>query len=423
MTTDEFIRIHRTDDVRALALKASGKDGVDVPLALEQIAGWQAARHKLPSWAAIEGVIYPPHLSMEQCSSEETARYKANIAKRFLADEMGESILNEDGLGSMTDLTGGFGVDFSFLARGFKDATYVERNPNLCDKAIHNFPLLDLNGAKVVCSDAAEHLSSMSDVDLIFLDPARRDANGGRTFAIADCTPDVISLLPTLLSKARVVMVKLSPMLDWHKAVTDLQGHVAEVHIVSVDGECKELLLLLTSNIYDSVRVICVNGAERFEFTELSGTETSSLNIETPMFMDFSPYLDNTASAKQRSSEDNLYLYEPNASIMKSGAFNFLATRYGVRPIGGNSHLFVSSDKIGDFPGRKFQISAISSMNKQQLKRTLSGTQKANISVRNFPLTTNQLRQKLKLKDGGDIFLFATTTADNRHIIMLCRRF
>ena len=215
--TLSFISIHKTDDVRQLALK-SRPDGVDMAYALEQIAGWQAARRKLPSWADPDGLVFPPHLSMEQCSSEPTAVYKQRLAER-LADGNAERHV---------DLTGGFGVDFSFMSRGFRHKTYVERQETLCRVVAHNMPLLGVKDAEIVCGDTEEYLLNMPHATTIFIDPARRDDHGGRTFAIADCTPDVVALKGELLAHADYVVVKLSPMLDWHKAVADL-GNVSEV--------------------------------------------------------------------------------------------------------------------------------------------------------------------------------------------------
>ena len=266
MTTSEFILQHRLSNPRDLALQARRYPDVDMPYALNQIQGWQTARQKLPSWASCDGVVYPPHLNMEQCSSEPTARYKQEVALRWL---------NKLGVGhggattSMADLTGGFGVDFSFTSRCFASATYVERNSSLCDVVSGNLPRLGISNANVVCAEAEDYLATMPQQTMLFLDPARRDEHGAKTVLIADCTPDVCLLLPHLMSKARFVMLKLSPMLDWHKAIADLKGTVDEVHIVSVGGECKELLLVLagkvsvssvdSGSLENGVRVYCVD--------------------------------------------------------------------------------------------------------------------------------------------------------------------
>ena len=253
MTTSEFVKQFRESDPRKLALQASRYPDVDMPYALNQIQGWQTAQRKLPSWAACDGVVYPPHLNMEQCSSEATARYKQQVARRWA-----ERIPNASRT-SMTDLTGGFGVDFSFTSRCFDCATYVERNASLCEVVGANLPRLGIRNAQVKCAEAEAVLEQLEPQTMIFLDPARRDEHGAKTVLIADCTPDVCQLLPSLMQKSQFVMLKLSPMLDWHKAIVDLDGKVREVHIVSADGECKELLLVLASDGKPEVQVFCVD--------------------------------------------------------------------------------------------------------------------------------------------------------------------
>lgn len=400
MTTAEFIREYRERDIRQLALQANRFPDVDMPYALDQIQGWQIARRKLPKWAACDGVIFPPHLSMEQCSSEPTAQYKLNLAMEW-AERVGHA-------SSMTDLTGGFGVDFSFTSCAFAAATYVERNEQLCHIVEHNLPLLGLNNATVVCADAVEYLSTVEPQTMLFLDPARRDEHGAKTVMLADCTPDVVQLLPQLLEKSRFTMLKLSPMLDWHKAVDDLQGTVREVHIVSVGGECKELLLVLSTVVESELKVYCA---------DLSiASDTSSLFVYTP-----------GSSAPVANSTFNIqhstFLHEPNASIMKAGCFDELAAAYGVSPVSRNSHLFLSDEPVEDFPGRSFVVERVTTMNKGELRKALAGIEKANIATRNFPLTVAELRKRLKIKDGGDVYIFATTTAEGEHLLLISRKY
>ena len=245
--TLRFIHEHCKDDVRNLALQAPKYPGVDMPVALTQIAGRQAAAEKIPSWYAEEGILYPRHLSLEQCSSEATARYKASIIPEFSS-------------GTLADLTGGFGIDCAFLSPKFHHVTYVERQEVLCEIASHNFPLLALNHIRIENKDAIRHLQEMSSADWIFIDPARRDGHGGKTVAIADCEPNVAELESLLLEKAQHVMVKLSPMLDLSLAIQDLK-YVQEAHIVSVNNECKELLLILGHNTVaaENIPIHCIN--------------------------------------------------------------------------------------------------------------------------------------------------------------------
>ena len=400
MTTAEFIREYRERDIRQLALQANRFPDVDMPYALDQIQGWQIARRKLPKWAACDGVIFPPHLSMEQCSSEPTAQYKLNLAMEW-AERVGHA-------SSMTDLTGGFGVDFSFTSCAFAAATYVERNEQLCHIVEHNLPLLGLNNATVVCADAVEYLSTVEPQTMLFLDPARRDEHGAKTVMLADCTPDVVQLLPKLLEKSRFTMLKLSPMLDWHKAVDDLQGTVREVHIVSVGGECKELLLVLSTVVESELKVYCADLS--------TASDTSSLFVYTP---GSSAPVTNSKLKTQNSK----FVHEPNASIMKAGCFDELAAAYGVSPVSRNSHLFLSDEPVEGFPGRSFVVERVTTMNKSELRKALVGIEKANIATRNFPLTVAELRKRLKIKDGGDVYIFATTTAEGEHLLLISRKY
>lgn len=381
-----FAKANADADVRRLALRKV--EGVDMAFALDQIAGRQMARRKLPTWAGLDGIIYPPHLSMEQCSGEKAALYKGVVAKRLLPDG-----------GSVVDITGGFGVDFSFLSESFAEAVYVERQANLCRIVRHNLGVLGLDRAQVVNGDGVEYLRNMAHASLLFADPARRDANGGRAFAISDCTPDVLSLKELLLYKADYVMLKLSPMLDWRKTVADMGGGVGEVHIVSVGGECKDLLLVMSKRYGGLERVYCVDDGSVFDY---SPEGMGILNYGDPMI--------------------GQYLYEPNASVMKAGCFAQVGSRFGVVKIERNSHLFFADKKIDGFPGRRFAIVGTTSLNKRELKLALKGLDKANITVRNFPSSVAQLRKRLKIGEGGSVYIFATTLAANRHILLLCRK-
>ena len=502
--TRRFVSQHLDDDVRQLALQYSahrssssdkgegGGDGdVDLPFALDQIRGRQIARRKLPTWASIDGILYPPHLSMEQCSSEQTARYKASIVERLVSNSLPTGATGVfraatdvaaapqrganphsrrratwGGASLFTDLTGGFGVDFAFMAQAFHASLptqspaksfYVERNPQLCDLAQHNFPLLGLRNTEVVCSTTEEFLNTLwsnkkasptggglegakasptegglegaeasptvgglEGATIIYLDPARRDDHGGRTYGIADCTPNVLELRDTLLAKADYVILKLSPMLDWRKAVSDLgEDYVSEVHIVSVHNECKELLIVLqkpSDNVLEQKQksLFCVNDQQLFTVHSPSLRGRDGVGLSPSL-------LGRSGGA----------LYEPNASIMKAGCFHELCEQFGLAAVGPNSHLFVqnsgvteppcmSADK--DFPGRVFQISAISSMNKRSLRQNLQGIKQANISTRNFPLKPEELRRRLKLSDGGDTYLFGTTLSDGSHVILICKK-
>lgn len=504
--TLDFIRQHQDDDVRQLAFLGSKYPEVDMPFALDQIRGRKMARVKLPRWASIDGIIYPPHISMEQCSSEQTALYKAELAARLLglspsSSENGEEKEKESenasnlhlseicefaGKGAVdsefakneatckkqqilteseenvneikeephegdfseetgfVDLTGGFGVDFSYIAfrLGVK-SMYVERQAHLCEAAKENFGRLGLKNAIVKNGDGIEVLHSFASkkeaaasdslgiiydqplsllktklgLKLIFIDPARRDDAGNKVVSLKDCTPDVTLLQEEMLSKADYVIIKLSPMLDWHRTISEL-SHVREVHIISVNKECKELLLVLSARNMGgmeassadgevkhagNLRIYCVNDAQSFVCEE-SDMEASSVKIAPSTL------------------EEMQYLYEPNASLMKAGCFGVLSGRYDARMLSKNSHLFVSREPIAAFPGRSFRIIAVSSFNKKELKRHLSGITKANIATRNFPLSVAELRKRLKLKDGGETYIFATTLSDESHVLVITEK-
>ena len=399
--TQDFIRQHQDDDVRQLAFLGSKYPEVNMPFALDQIRGRKMARVKLPRWASIDGIIYPPHISMEQCSSEQTALYKAELAARLLGLPVYSSE-NEKEI-EFVDLTGGFGVDFSYIASrlGVK-SMYVERQAHLCEAAKENFGHLGLKNAIVKNGDGIEVLHSLKDLKLIFIDPARRDDAGNKVVSLKDCTPDVTVLQEEMLLKADYVIVKLSPMLDWHRAISEL-SHVREVHIISVNNECKELLLVLSARNMGNLRIYCVNDAQSF-VCEKSDMEASSVKIAPSTL------------------EEMQYLYEPNASLMKAGCFGVLSGRYDARMLSKNSHLFVSREPIAAFPGRSFRIIAVSSFNKKELKRHLSGITKANIATRNFPLSVAELRKRLKLKDGGETYIFATTLSDESHVLVITNK-
>ena len=438
MTTAEFIQEYREKDTRQLALQSARFPDVDMPYALDQIKGWQTARRKLPTWAACDGIVYPPHLSMEQCSSEPTAQYKLNLAMEWAR--------RVDHASSMTDLTGGFGVDFSFTSCAFASATYVERNAQLCHMVEHNLPLLGIDNAKVVCADAVDYLSTLDMQTMIFLDPARRDQHGAKTVMLADCTPDVVQLLPQLLKKSRFTMLKLSPMLDWHKAVEDLQGTVREVHIVSVGGECKELLLVLSEEMESELKVFCADleagggfgGSSRSSGSSCSSCSSLSSEPSFPstpsspsapsspsnasLFV-YAPSASRPAPNSKFKTQNSKFLHEPNASIMKAGCFDELAAAYGVSPVSRNSHLFLSAEPVDGFPGRSFSIERVTTLNKRELRQALAGIEKANIATRNFPLSVAELRKRLKLKDGGDVYIFATTTAEDEHLLLISHKY
>ena len=386
--TLRFIEEKARADVRSLALQAKKYPQVDMAMAVVQIAGRQIAEAKVPSWYHTEGLLYPKHLSMEQCSSEATAIYKAGLVEG----------------NSFADLTGGFGIDCSFLSRKFKQADYVERQAELCELAKHNFPLLGLS-IGVHNEDGVEYLKQMQPVDCLFLDPARRDGHGGKTVAIADCEPDVSVLEDLLVEKAKKVMVKLSPMLDLSLALKHLK-YVREVHIVSVNNECKELLLILQKESASSdIAIHCEHIVNASEHQSFSFTQEQERTSDCPL-----------------ATEVGAYLYEPNASILKAGAYRSLTQTYACKKLHASSHLYTSEQFVEDFPGRRFRVEAVSGFGKKELKEFLQGMEKANLTIRNFPSSVADLRKRLKLKEGGEDYLFATTLADESKVMIKCRK-
>ena len=383
--TIEFIAQHREEDVRTLALQAGRYPTVDMREAVTQIEGWQHAREKLPEWAAVEGIIYPPKISMEQCSSEKTAKYKAGL----VAGKM------------FADLTGGFGIDFSYMARGFGEAFYIERNENLCNIATANFSRLGLDHVKVLNGNSEELFGTLPRLDWIFVDPARRDSDGRKVVALSDCEPNVVEL--DLLSKADMAMIKCSPMLDITMACRQL-GSVSSVHIISVNNECKELLIILNSGNFTGITTHCVNilkdgGMQTFSFTQ-EEEDLASISY---------------------CSEVGKYLYEPNASIQKAGCPKSLGAHYHVDKLHPNSHLYTSIEHVHDFPGRTFEIVEVLGFSKADIKRVQS-LGKANITVRNFPENVQLLRKRLKLADGGENYIFATTLKDSSKALIVCKK-
>ena len=383
--TIEFIAQHREEDVRTLALQAGRYPTVDMREAVTQIEGWQHAREKLPEWAAVEGIIYPPKISMEQCSSEKTAKYKAGLIEGKM----------------FADLTGGFGIDFSYMARGFGEAFYIERNERLCDIATANFSRLGLDHVKVLNGNSEELFGTLPHLDWIFVDPARRDSDGRKVVALSDCEPNVVEL--DLLSKADKAMIKCSPMLDITMACRQLKN-VSAVHIISVNNECKELLIILNSGNFTGITTHCVNilkdgGMQTFSFTQ----EEEDL------------------ASTSYCSEVGKYLYEPNASIQKAGCPKSLGAHYHVDKLHPNSHLYTSIEHVHDFPGRTFEIVEVLGFSKADIKMVQS-LGKANITVRNFPENVQLLRKRLKLADGGENYIFATTLNDSSKVLIVCKK-
>jgi 16S rRNA G966 N2-methylase RsmD len=384
----QFIREHLSGDVKQLALQSKNVTDSPFSFILTQIAGRQQIKNKIPSWYPIDDIIYPTRLPLEQCSSEVTAKYKA-------------SLLSGD---TFADLTGGLGVDTAFIAPHFKQAAYVEWQPELAEIVRHNFSVLGLQSVEIHAGDGMDYLRQMERIDVVYIDPARRSDSGEKVMLMEDCEPDLLTIQDLLLEKAQQILIKLSPMLDIKSAVKILKN-VREIHVVSVENECKELLFLLERGQEREPTITCVNFRKKGDHPSLTFTFSEEQNI----------VVECTETVKN-------YLYEPNASILKAGCYKGIALRYKLEKLHPDSHLYTSSELISGFPGRIFVVEAIVSMNKKELKAQLTGVEKANISVRNFPLPVVELRKRLKIKERGETYLFATTLANGKHVIINTHR-
>jgi len=381
----EFIKAHLYDDPAVLMLRANQYPEWPMKEIVEQIQSKRKAKTKLSSWFQTEGIIYPPQLSMEQCSSEMTARYKASLVPEG---------------SSMIDITGGFGVDFAFFSKRFERSTYIERHKVLVETARHNFQKLGLSGLSLHHGASEEFLTKDKTYDLIYLDPARRGDHNEKVVRLEDCEPNVLALLPKLLDKSKHVILKTSPLLDVKGAIDQL-GCVAEVHIVSVSNEVKELVFILDREAAYQAKIHCINlrnkGNDTFEFT-----------------------FEEEENCSSGQSEVRSFLYEPNASILKAGAFKSIGARFGLSKLHVNSHLYTSSELVVGFPGRTFKVADSISLNRKGIKGRFPAM-KANITVRNFPMTVAQIRKKSGLKEGGDQYLFGTTDLKGKQLL-LCEK-
>lgn len=383
----QFIENHASDDVKKLALQSKRYPDIDMQFVIRQIEGLQIAKNKIPTWYANSDIIYPKHLSLEQASSEASARYKMKLCEG----------------NSMVDLTGGMGIDFSFLASRFEKSIYVEQQAELVDIAAYNMPLLGLKTSEVIQDDAISYLERMAKVDFIYIDPARRSSDGKKTVLIEDCTPNLKEIDLLLEKKATTVMIKLSPMLDISLAAKSIRN-ITDVHIISVNNECKELVFIKRERSDATIMIHCVNiFSDKTDVFSFSKDDEEALNIE-------------------HTSKLGKYLYEPNSSIIKAGGYKSIATRYSLQKLHPSSHLYTSDTLYSNFPGRKFEIENSATLNKKDIKTHLSNLSQANITTRNFPLSVAEIRKRTKLKDGGDIYIFATTLADEKKILILCKK-
>lgn len=388
-TLRTFIREHEADDTSRLLLSAARYPCVDVPFAVVQIEARRCLKEKLPEWYAEDALIFPSKLAAEQCSSAQTARYKLRLL---------------EGARSLCDLTGGLGVDSCFFSRQVSRLLYVERDNDCFSAAMHNFGLLSATNIEGRCADARHVLAEMDATDVFYIDPARRGTGNRRMFALSDCEPDLTLLAPDMLRKAPKVIAKLSPMLDLHHTLA-LLPRTREVHVLSVRNECKELLFVLSREQQVRPVIHCIN----------------ILSDDTEQVFRFLPSEEQTAPL-QLADEVGAYVYEPNASILKAGAYKQTAVRFGVHKLHANSHLYTSDEEKEDFSGRVFRVDEVIPFSGKTCRTIARQIPRANVTVRNFPLSVVELRRRTKIKDGGEVYLFATTLADNRKVFIRCSK-
>ena len=397
--TRDFVEKHLKDDVRQLALQKF-PDDVDKMLALNQIEARQLLSKKVPSWASNPDLLFPKHLSIEQCSSELTAKYKASII---------------EGGDTFVDLTGGLGIDSYFLSEKFKTSYYVENQKELCDLAEHNFGVLGRK-INVINSDAETFVNDCKDVPwrvsagLIYIDPARRDVYNRKMVSLHDCSPDVVKIVETFPETSPhkpSFLIKASPMLDISLITNELQN-ISEIHIVSVKNECKEILIKIEPGFEGEIKYSCVdlNSVETRHGTSLLYTE----NDEKSAISSFAPTIKH-------------YLSEPNSSLMKSGAFKLISQRFGIEKLHVNSHLYTSDNLVSDFPGRIFEVVGFAPFNKKIKKELLNDITEASVAIRNFPLSANELRKTLNLKESDKNFVFGTTLVGEKKVVILAKKY
>jgi 16S rRNA G966 N2-methylase RsmD len=395
-----FIKNHFNDEITSLLLQAKKYPNLNIPDLVWQIKARQKAKTKLPEWFDNESVIFPKMLSVEQSSSEITAKFKANLVQ-------GETLI---------DLTGGMGVDIAYMSKSFKKAVYTEQNVDLCKIVAYNFEQLRIENVTFVGGNSIDFLEiENKNYSWIYLDPHRRDDTGNKVVSLQDCEPNVLEIKDFLFTKTDNILLKSSPMLDINLAVADLQN-VVNIYVVAVENEVKEILFHLQKNYQEMPQFHAVNCTTGF----------SLLNSPTayrlkPVVQDFTFKKSEEKNAVIKMGSPQAYLYEPNAAILKSGGFRIIAQHFDLQKIAPHSHLYTSVDLVENFPGRIFKIEGVCKLDKKEISKYLSEN-KANITIRNFPLSVKQIREKLKLSEGGNTYLFATADAQNQKIVIVCSR-
>ena len=436
--TKDFINAHLNDDVNKLAL-SKFPDDIDKQFVIRQIQARQLLKKKLPSWSENDELLFPKRLSLEQCSSELTAKYKSTKLRENTRKEIGESSCNFVDRRILVDLTGGMGVDTSFLSDNFDETIYVESQAELCELAEHNFKVLKKN-IKVVNAKAEDFLTQCGEVDCIYLDPARRDEYGRKMVSLHDCSPDVAELQDLLFEKANTVIVKLSPMLDIDIIKKELKN-IKEIHVVAVKNECKEVLVLCQRDNETTRQQVetSLHGVSRLP--DNHGVSYTAIDLRENWSFIFTEEEEQNANVTF-ADEIGKYLYEPGVACMKAAPFKLLSQRFNIKKLHRNSHLYTSDELVADFPGRVFEVLNVVPFDKKAKKTIIetqrlrdsetqsdehsaalrlcdSATLKASIAVRNFPLSAEELRKHLGFKDGDDFYIFGTTTKGEKKVLVL----
>ena len=385
-----YIALHAGDDAMRLRLKRENITHFPLDLAITQVEiRNRRIEKKLPQWAENERVVFPSLLSTEQCSSQATARYKQSLVRGH----------------SLCDLTGGLGVDLYFMSRHVERATYVEQNKLYCECAAHNFKVLDAGNITVVNSDCADFLNDTTECyDTIFIDPARRGNAQERLFALADCEPNVLAMMPLLKSRCKRLIIKLSTMVDVSKLQEELE-HRGKLYVVSLHNECKEILAVIDTDANANegcITCVLVNGDESVA--------------------EYSFDLKREAELSVVSSEVAQYLYEPDAALLKAGVFKSICHCFNVDKLHRNSHLYTSASPVKSFAGRCFKVIEVLPFSSRLCRDFSKKYGACNITTRNFAMSAVELRKKLKVRDGGDIYLFATTNCHNDYILVVCNK-
>lgn len=386
----EFIEQHQGADVHALLLKYKEVAGVPIAMIVDQISGRKKAKEKLPSFFNERNIVYPPGLNLEQSSSEESANFKVAFLKENLSETSDAA----------ADLTGGFGIDTFYLSRIFKKFYYVEPNAELLELAHHNHQLLGRSNIQYHQSTAEVFLDRLINFDLVFIDPSRRSKNNQKLFSLEDCSPNVVQLQHEIFKKARHLLIKTSPLLDIKLGLKELQ-HVRKVCVLAIDNECKELLFFCDREFIGS-------------------PEIQAVNLGKPSPNSFTFFVDDEQSAEAKVSATQAYLYEPNAAILKAGAFKLIANRFRLNKLHVNTHLYTSETLVVDFPGRTFKILKTTKAEPKAITEFFPEG-KGNITTRNYPLSVEELRKKTKLKDGGERYLIGFTDKEGKKVVVADR--